>query len=293
MNQRIRTQISCWFSIFGLALLFSASGTVLAQGLRSDGDLGAQWRVNSTARLLAGLAPWHPAHLDFAKTDAWKEHSSAMQGAWGQLTANRIKPMASWREATIQSPCPAGKTLLYPFSGPDFFNAYWLFPDCDSYVMFGLEHIGELPTIENMNEKQVAKLVADVRTATSDLFDRNYFITENMARQLHTSQLRGVIPLLAIEMALSGMDILRIVPYEIGNAMNLPVSVDGAVVATGTAEGDGEILGKQRPLRPLKSVAIDFRVGDSGKVKRVIYFSIDATDGGLADRKSTRLNSSH
>ena len=146
-----------------------------------------------------------------------------MQGAWGQLTANRIKPMASWREATIQSPCPAGKTLLYPFSGPDFFNAYWLFPDCDSYVMFGLEHIGELPTIENMNEKQVAKLVADVRTATSDLFDRNYFITENMARQLHTSQLRGVIPLLAIEMALSGMDILRIVPYEIGNAMNLPV----------------------------------------------------------------------
>ena len=184
LNQRIRTQISCWFSIFGLALLFSASGTVLAQGLRSDGDLGAQWRVNSTARLLAGLAPWHPAHLDFAKTDAWKEHSSAMQGAWGQLTANRIKPMASWREATIQSPCPAGKTLLYPFSGPDFFNAYWLFPDCDSYVMFGLEHIGELPTIENMNEKQVAKLVADVRTATSDLFDRNYFITDHQESML-------------------------------------------------------------------------------------------------------------
>jgi len=256
----------------------AVSNAAVSQALRSDQDLGAQWRVNSTARLMAGLSPWLPSHLEFSRTDAWKEHSAAMQRAWTQLSANRVKPMTAWRDAAISPTCPVGKTLLYPFSGPDFFNAYWLFPDCDSFVMFGLEHIGELPNIEGMNERQIARLMTDVRVATSDLFDRNYFITENMARQLRTPQLGGVVPLLAIEMALAGMDILRIVPYLIGAGPALPVVPDTFVSNVDTPQ---EAAARPRPLRQLKAVSIEFRSSDSSKLKRVIYFSVDATDNGL------------
>ena len=267
------------FRLAFLAVLMTISSGASSQLLRSDQDLGAQWRVNSTARLMAGLVPWHPVHLEYAKTEAWKEHSATMQMAWAQTVANRVKPMMAWRDTAISPTCPVGKTLLYPFSGPDFFNAHWLFPDCDTYIMFGLEHPGELPNIENMNEKQITRLMADVRVATSDLFDRNYFITENMARHLYTPQVRGVVPLLAIEMAISGMDILRIVPYELSGANVVQAALTDAQVAAGEATPEPA---KQRPLRQLKAVSIEFRAGDSPRLKRLIYFSLDATDGGLA-----------
>ena len=245
-----------------LALFAVFASPAAAAQLRSDFDLGAQWRVNSTARLMAGLAPMHPAHIDFARTDAWKEHAAAMQSSWGKVADGRVSAMAAWRDAAISPTCPVNKTLLYPFSGPDFFNAWWLFPDCDTFVMFGLEHIGDVPDIEAMNERQLKSMIADVRTATTDLFDRNYFITENMARQLRTANLRGVVPLVMISMALAGVDILRLRPLDI---------VSGPRPA---AAG--------RSLRQLKGVTIEFRPPGGAAIKRLHYFSVDATDRGLS-----------
>jgi hypothetical protein len=177
--------------------------------LRADFDLGAQWRMNSIARVMAGMPPLHPAHFELAESEAWKSHAVAMQGAWQRLSAGRVAAMAAWRDSAISATCPVGKTLLYPFSGPDFFNAWWLFPDCETFVMFGLEHLGDAPNIESMNMRQFARLLADVRAATSDFIDRNYFITENMARQLHTAQLRGV----SIEFRAPGSPVVRRMQY--------------------------------------------------------------------------------
>ncbi len=114
-----------------------------AQSLRTDQDLGAQWKTNSTARLISGLSPMYPAHVEFSETEAWKEHSAHMKAAWARMNEKQVATMTAWRDTAISKTCPVGKTVLYPFSGPDFFNAYWLFPDCETYVMFGLEHIGD------------------------------------------------------------------------------------------------------------------------------------------------------
>lgn len=238
-------------------------------GLRLSTDIGAMVRVNSTARLLAGLPPSYPAHFGIAEAQAWKEHSTAMRSAWGQISNVRVSAMSAWRDSAISSTCPAGKTLLYPFSGPDFFNAYWLFPDCENYVLFGLEHVGEVPEIENVADRDIARLLADVRTAVADLVDRNYFITENMTRQLRTAQLRGVTPLLIIPMAMSEVEILRIVPHELPKQVRTrPVlkSIDRPA---------------RMPLRQLNGITIEFRKPGAATVQRLHYFSLDATDGGL------------
>jgi hypothetical protein len=245
-------------------LLFLAAFSPAQAQLRTDNDLGAQWRVNSTARLLSGMPPMYPAHVDLSETDAWKEHSAHMKAAWHKMSDKQVATMTAWRDTAISKTCPAGKTLMYPFSGPDFFNAYWLFPDCETFIMFGLEHIGEVPDLERMTEQQFARLLADVRTATSDFFSRNYFITENMSRQLRTAQLRGVIPLFMIPMALSGVDILRIRPFE------FPAMARTASVPAG------------RPMRQLKGITIEFRAPGSAVTRRVNYFTVDATDKGLA-----------
>lgn len=247
-----------------LLLVLAGLAPVRAQTLSLDLDLGAQWRVNSTARLISGMPPMFPAHLDFAESEAWKAHSAYMREAWARMNERQVAAMSAWRDSAIPRTCPLGKTLLYPFSGPDFFNAYWLFPDCETFVMWGLEHAGDVPDIEAMSERQLERLVADVRTATTDFFQRNYFITENMSRQLRTPQLRGVVPLFMISMALSGVDILRIHPYEFP-----PVAHAGPVPAG-------------RPMRQLKGVTIEFRAPGSTTVRRVHYFTVDVTDKGLA-----------
>src|SRR5688572_28658961 len=108
-----------------------AAGAATAAPLKSDFELGGQWKLNSAARLMAGLPPMHPGHFEFAQTAAWKEHSASMLAGWSNVRANRVSPMESFRNEAISKSCPVGKTLLYPFSGPDFFNAYWLFPECE------------------------------------------------------------------------------------------------------------------------------------------------------------------
>ena len=73
-----RISIEAALRIAFCLVLTGVTGAGHAQGLRTDLDLGSQWRVNSTVRLMAGLQPWHPSHLEFAKTDAWKDHSAAI-----------------------------------------------------------------------------------------------------------------------------------------------------------------------------------------------------------------------
>jgi len=263
MLQNKKSRLAACLSPFFFLLVSLASATS-GQSLRTDMDLGAQWRVNSTARLLSGLAPTMPAQIEFSESEAWKEHSAHMKAAWARMNERQVAALTAWRDSAFPNGCPVGKSLLYPFSGPDFFNAYWLFPECETFVMFGLEHAGEVPDLERMNEQKFARLLADVRTATTDFFGRNYFITENMSRQLRTAQLRGVIPLFMIPMALAGLDILRISPYE------FPPAARTVAVPKG------------RPMRQLKGITIEFRSLGSPITRRVHYFTVDVTDRGLA-----------
>lgn len=217
-------------------------------------------KLNSVARLMAGLPTTHA----FAQSAVWKDHSEFMHRAWARLNSRQVAAMTSWRDAELGRTCPAGHTLMYPFSGPDFLNAHWLFPGCDTIVMFGLEHIGEVPDVDGLNARALAQLTADVRVAMSNFVERNYFITESMAKQLRTSQLRGVVPVVMLSMALSDIEIVRIVPHDLA-----PLPTVG-----GTPDG--------QPMRQLKGVSIEYIAPGTTTTRRLHYFSVDAADKGLA-----------
>lgn len=257
------TRAGCVFLM--ASLLHSAPA--LAQ---ADPAAGAPPRavLDSTARLLAGLAPSHPPHADLARSKAWRKHSAALQAAWTRVRERQFVPMVGWRETAIGAGCPVGKTLLYPFSGPDFLNAYWLFPDCETFVLFGLESTGEAPEVESLNERQFERLLADVRGATVDLFARNYFITGKMSKQLRTSELHGVVPMLMVSMALAGVEIVDVKPLHVARAPG----------ADATPHEGAE----PRARRALKGVTVEFRRPGAPAVRRLNYFSADATNAGLA-----------
>jgi hypothetical protein len=222
-------------------------------------------RIASVARVLAGLPPTLPVHFDLAHTAEWREHRDIVQAGWAKVKAGRGSVMSRWRDASIGNTCIGSGTLLYPFSGPDFANAYVLFPGCRNYILFGLELPGTVPVLEELDRPAFGRLLGDVRAAVGDLVERNYFITSRMSRQLHTSQLRGVVPVLIASMALAGLDVRSVEPLELPRVPQ----EDEAEQPSG------------KPLRTLRAVQITFQRRD-GPVQTLQYFSVDATNRGLA-----------
>lgn len=187
-----------------------------------------------------------------------------MEASWSRVRDGQQRALTAWRNTEIPRGCPVGETLLYPFSGPDFLNANWLFPDCANLVMFGLERIGDVHAVESMTEEELARLLARVRSFMINLFSRNYFVTDTMLKDLRTTQqLRGVVPVFMVLMALSGAEVLRVAPLELQRAPG-----------TKPAARDRK--------RELRGVTIEFRMAASAPVRRLNYFSLDATDAAIA-----------
>ena len=151
------------FRSFAFALVVTAE----------NGELNR--RAMATAQILAGITPpaGDPALDRLVKLEAFAEHQKWMASHWGQARG-RISAIESWRAQQVKVSGAHNKTLLYPFSGPDFLNAYALFPDHPLYIFFSLERPGTLPDLESVTQVQFGKVLQDVRNSFRDIFERNY-----------------------------------------------------------------------------------------------------------------------
>jgi len=224
-------------------------------------------RATATAQVLAGIQPaaGDPAIDQLTKLEAFAEHQKWMTAQWGQARA-RISAMDNWRAQELKVPGTQNRTMLYPFSGPDFFNAYALFPNYPRYIFFSLERPGTMPDLESVTPVQFAKLLQDVRSAFRDIFERNYFITDYMNKQLTTPWIRGTVPVMTTMMALMQLRIVRIEPLDL--FPELTRAYDAPDV-------------QRRPHRIMRSVRMDFVGTNGGAPQQLYYFAVDATDKQL------------
>ena len=224
-------------------------------------------RATATAQVMAGIPPiGGDAAIDrLVKLEVFAEHQKWMAAQWGQALA-RISAIENWRAQEVKITGAHSKTLLYPFSGPDFLNAYALFPDHAQYIFFSLERPGALPDLESVTPAQFVKLLEDVRNAFRDIFQRNYFITDYMSKQLTTPWIRGTVPVMATMMALMNQRIVRIVPVD------LFPELTGSYEARDAAK---------HPRMLMRGARIDFVSANGGRVQQLYYFSLDATDKAL------------
>src|SRR5258706_4631658 len=193
--------------------------TVLVAGLSEPAtaeDNGLAKRAAATAQLLAGIAPapGDPVVDGLAGMECWKEQRKGMELKWSQVR-NRLAAMERWRAHEVRLGDGTDKTLIYPFSGPDFLNAYGMAPNHARYIFFSLEKPGTLPDLDAQNGAQFKQLLQDVRGAFRDIFERNYFITDYMTKQLATPRITGSVPVLATMMALMDLRILKIEPVDL------------------------------------------------------------------------------
>ncbi|HSK31125.1 MAG TPA: hypothetical protein VLA17_14285 [Candidatus Limnocylindria bacterium] len=250
--------------VVGLFLGLLASFFLATSGLGESVDFNR--RATATAQILAGIAPnpLDPALKRLVETDTFKEHQQWMTTSWNQVRG-RIESMDNWRSQELKISPAQRKTLLYPFSGPDFLNAYALFPDHSRYVFFSLERPGVLPDLESVTAVNFAKLLQDVRSAFRDIFERNYFITSYMTRQLTTPWVRGSVPVMATMMALMNRRIVRIEPVDLFPDLNRTYDQPEA----------------KRPRVLMRSVRMEFAQPNGGAIQQLHYISLDATDKAL------------
>jgi hypothetical protein len=244
-------------------VVLSAVGQSLAN---SEDSMEFNRRATATAQILAGITPnpLDPALKRLVESDAFKEHQQSMTSSWAQVRG-RIQTMETWRSHEIKIPGAQKKTLLYPFSGPDFLNAYTLFPDHGRYVFFSLERPGTMPDLESVTPVQFTKLLQDVRTAFRDIFERNYFITSYMTKQLTTPWIRGAVPVMSIMMALMNRRIVRIEPLDLFPELTQDYDAPDA----------------KRPPVMMRAVRIEFANPGASGTQQLYYVALDATDKAL------------
>jgi hypothetical protein len=238
--------------VAALAALF-----VLVAALRAQAEPAAT--ANDTARLLAGLPVSAASPLaSLAQDPAFKQHAQHFDTAFGNLEATRLVKIRAWSAAHLTAPRPV---LFYHFAGPDFLYADAFFPKAETYVLSGLEPVGQIPELLKMPRWAVMQALRNIQFSLRSVLTVSYFITVDMSRDLNAGPLPGTIPILYVFLARTGK--------EIHDVSLVYLDEQGAL-----HPGDGT-----RPWRPARGVKITFSV-PGGPHRTLYYFSTNLADAG-------------
>jgi hypothetical protein len=228
--------------------------------------------ITDTARVLAGLLPEDAQRFGaVVGRPGWKAYQAESDTNWSQIEQQRFKLMREWRDKEFKALADGCDTLFYPFAGPDFLNAYLLYPKCKTYLLFGLESVGSVPALESLKGEQVDKAFVQLREALSDIFKRDYFITKTMESELRASQVDGTLPLILVFLA--RMD-AKVVSIDTDGPWNTPAGTAPATAPATTPANGAKPAVAPRSSR-LPAVTVSFVGKDSDQIQKVTYIRVD------------------
>ncbi len=218
--------------------------------------------LNAMAQIMGGMEVSDKTGLDSVLNSAVvKQHYDEFNRKWAGLETNFLSKYRVWSATELKDiNDKPNTTLFYPFSGPDILNAYQLFPNCDNYLMFGLELDGKLA-------KDATKLpkgyLPQLRVALEDVFSRNYFITSKMG----TLYGGGVLPIMSVFLVRT--------ESEIVDAKRFYVDKDGKAVLVGLDE-EKELKGKS-----VYGVMIEFINKNKKKSQKAYFMGKNVQDNAI------------
>lgn len=160
--------------------------------------------ANDNARFLAGLAVSSDSPLaPLTAQPGWKAHAHGFDAAFKRVEERQLSRIRAWSKDNVATP----SVLFYMFSGPDFLYANSFFPDASTYVLAGLEPIGQLPDVETLPRGGIDGALRALHVSTRSVLDLSFFITKDMKRQLRTSRVDGALPVLYVFLARAGKTI--------------------------------------------------------------------------------------
>src|ERR1043166_60957 len=124
--------------------------------------------LDDTARLLAGLPVTGPL-AGLTQDQRWQGHAAAMDKAWKTKEFFQLGPIATWMSSHAPECYQSSGTMYYMFSGPDFLYAYSFFPHANTYILAGLEPVGQVPDVAHMNADTLNANLGALRNSMTTL----------------------------------------------------------------------------------------------------------------------------
>ncbi len=232
----------------------------------------AERRIDEPRDDLAAFLCGRPGPSEVLKplreTESWKEFAAYMDKNWAELEKKRLRPLQAWAASELAEANSGTRVLFYPFGGPDLLTACLLFPAAETYVLVGLERVGNLPEFDPRDPGRAQAYLENVKPSLSDFFLKSYFITREMDKELRGDKVDGVLPIICLFLKKAGMSISEIKRVEFDEKGDL-------------SEMPYERVANKRFTRPY-GVRIAF-IGSSFKgTKNVYYFSCDLSDERFA-----------
>jgi hypothetical protein len=164
--------------------------------------------LTSSALLLGGLPAGDGGPLaELQDKPWWKDHARALGRAFAEHDAARLQPMRAWADTALAQLRPRARVVFYPFGGPDSLYPVALFPDALSYLLVGLEPVGEAPELTAMTLKQRQQAVKRLAGSVGSMLKLSFFRTEDIQRKLRDD---GVLPVLLVLLARAGYRIQEV-----------------------------------------------------------------------------------
>ena len=222
---------------------------------------------NDLAKYIAGMKITNSKAIDSSLTNnsSWKEYAANFDKTWLKIDSSKIQKMKEWRATELKD--ANTKTVFYPFSGADFFNAFTLFPKAENFIMVGLEPVGTLPSFhKGMSKDSISSYFHKVNTSLYAILNFSFFKTHNMSIDFNNKELNGTIHLIALFIERTGNSIIDVKPAGVDKEGNI---------------FDYKSFKEQRNSGSLnRGVEFDF-VGSDNILKKVYYFSVNLENSHL------------
>src|SRR6266571_9445585 len=114
--------------------------------------------------------------LAMTRDRAWQQHANRLNAIFAKVESRQLIRIKAWSQAKLTSPSPV---LFYMFSGPDFLYANAFFPNASTYVMSGLEPVGQVPELTALPRGSIAYALATVERSLSSVLALSFFITRD------------------------------------------------------------------------------------------------------------------
>jgi hypothetical protein len=156
--------------------------------------------INDTARFLAGIPVKGPLE-PFTHDAAWLDHARNLDSAWMKKDYFQVRPIRSWMLANATDSYASRSTVYYMFGGPDFLYANLFFPQAKTYILAGLEPVGQVPDLPRMDVASLRTDLNALRSSMHTVLQTHYFITKDMRAELARPNLGGTLPILYVFLA--------------------------------------------------------------------------------------------
>ena len=163
--------------------------------------------LDDTAHFLAGL-PVKGVLEPLTKAPAWQNHSASMDQAWFKKKYFQLGPIHNWMTANADEYYQSSNTMYYMFSGPDFLYAHAFFPNAKTYILAGLEPVGQVPDLVHLSPEKLGSELSALRGSMHTILNTHYFITKDMRAELGQGSVSGTLPILYVFLARRGCTVL-------------------------------------------------------------------------------------